>query len=582
MHVLKTGLVAVLALATVSLPARGQDPAGRVVAFVDVGVIPMDRDRLLEHQTVVVEGERIRALGPVATVAVPSGATVVDGAGRYLMPGLADLHTHLRDDGELLCNLAWGVTTVMHMGGSADRGRELLDARQRIRSGEMTGPNIYATERIVDGDPPLGTHQSIATPEAARQKVAELKSTGFDFVKIYNNVSLEVFGAVIEEADRQHLPVFGHIPRGFDPMVAITGGEDAIAHTEEFFFTYFGGPRSTKDMDRTYRPDVALIPALVQALGENHVAVMPDLCFTFTDLVMWDDLQNVWTDPEMQYLHPDTVLDWHAGSINRRDEIENFVFREQIKYGLLQELTRRFQAGGVLQVIGTDASLPGIFPGEAAHRELTELVKAGLDNYDALAIGTRNAGEFVRRYIDADARFGQIVPGFRADLVLVEKNPIDDVRNARLVSGVVVAGRWYSREDLDARREALAGRYAEMGQVTDAVTAALDGPEMETTVRAIVQARSGDVEIMQLIENALNASGYAAAQNDLEHAREILALATRVFPESANAWDSLAEITLMTGDRKGAIALYERALEVDPDFPSSRSQLRKLQSGSDD
>ena len=110
----------------------------------------------------------------------------------------------------------------------------------------------------------------------------------------------------------------------------------------------------------------------------------------------------------MRYVHPDTVSDWQVSNINRRDEIENFVVREQWKYELIQELTRQFQQAGILQVIGTDASLPGLFPGKAAPRELTGLVKTGLSNFDALSIGTRNAGEFVRRYIDEDARFGQI------------------------------------------------------------------------------------------------------------------------------------------------------------------------------
>ena len=293
-----SALMFMLVALSVQHASAEDDGSHSALAIVGVNVIPMDTDRILENRTVIVRDGRIEAIGAAADLAVPDGARLIAGDGRYLMPGLADLHVHVRRSDEYISYLAWGVTTIMHLGGSASRGRELLDNRRRIVAGEMTGPNLYITERLLDGDPPTGGNQlPLASPDAAREKVASMKAAGFDFVKIYNNVPLPVFRAIIEEAARQDMPVFGHIPRGFDPLLAMRDGQDAVVHTEEFFFTYFKGPRSTEGMDRSYRPDLSLIPRLLVALLEGQVTVIPNLSYGFTTFLMWDGLDNVWTRP---------------------------------------------------------------------------------------------------------------------------------------------------------------------------------------------------------------------------------------------------------------------------------------------
>jgi len=358
-------------------------------------------------------------------------------------------------------------------------------------------------------------------------------------------VSQPVFEAIADEGREQGLPVFGHIPRNFNALTALSGGQNAIAHTEELFFSYFDGPRDTSDMASHYQPDIGKLGPLIDTLIENNVATMPDLSFTFTDLIMWDDLDILWNDSEFPYLHPATASMWQSGSINRRSNIENFIVREQWKYELMLLLTKRFEDAGVLQVIGTDAAIPGLFPGKAAHRELTELVKAGLSNFEALAVGTRNAGEFARRYLDDDARFGQVTPGYRADLILLLENPLADVRNARTVSGVFVDGRFLSRSAIDEKRHELRSRYAELNAANDEVDAAFGETNARTTIRAIIEEHRGDGEFLAATEARINAAGYAASRtDDLDRAEEILTMNTELFPQSANTWDSLAEITL--------------------------------------
>jgi len=559
--------------------AFAQD-AGDALAVLDVTVIPMSSETLLQHRTVLVEGGRIISVEAADSAEVPDGYRRIDGAGLYLLPGLTDLHVHIRNREELFHYLAWGVTTVMHLGGSGESGATIRDYREQVKAGRLAGPNIYTTDRVLDGDPALpASAHSLTDPGEASKVVEALAEDGFDFVKIYNNVSQPVFDAIVEEADRRSVPVIGHIPRGFDPRLSLGGGQDAIAHTEELFFTWFEGPRSTEDMPRDYAPDLGSLDELIDLLLDNRVATMPDLSFTFTNLLMWDDLELVRNDPEFDYLHPATATGWMHGNLNRRDNLHNFILREQWKYDLMRRLTVEFQRAGVLQVVGTDSSLPGLFPGKAVHRELTELVKAGLSNYEALAVATRNAGEFFSRYFDGNVRSGRVEPGYQADLVLLRENPLEDVRHARSISGVMVNGRYTGREELDARRDALRRRYAELGRLGSAVEDALQGDDARTALDELLGTHRNDPEALGVIEHGINAAGYGAGfDGDLDRAERLLELNTELFPGSANAWDSLAEVVLYRGDRERALALYRKALDIDPAFANAARQIEAIRS----
>lgn len=224
----------VLILTPAGLVHAQDDDARTSFAIVGVNVIPMDQERVLEDQTVIISDGVIQSISDAATTVVPGNLTRIEGDSRYLMPGLADLHIHLRHEDELVNYLAWGVTTIMHLGGSSDSGQQHLEYRESIKNGSRLGPNIYTTERIFDGDPALPSNAySLKTADDARRAVQELKAGGFDFIKIYNNVSLPVFQAIVDEARKQGLSVFGHIPRSFDPLTALSSGQNAIAYTEE-------------------------------------------------------------------------------------------------------------------------------------------------------------------------------------------------------------------------------------------------------------------------------------------------------------------------------------------------------------
>ena len=567
-------------LASTAAVSADQAATPQSFALVGVNVVPMDEERLLMDQTVIVTGGFIQSITPRGQTDVPDDVPVIAGDDRFLLPGFADLHVHITHEDDLLNYLNWGVTSVMHLGGFGVPGPVMLEHKQAIADGRLVGPSIYTTDRTLDGDPPTGNNTVVlATEEEARIEVRRLKADGYDLIKAYQSFSRPVFDALVAEAEVQGLAIVGHLPRRFDAMDAITGGQNAIAHTEELFFTYFEGPRSTVDMTHDYQVDLSRIPALIDAMLENDVAIMPDLSFTFTDHLMWDDLDLIWNDSEFDFLHPATAAMWRSGNINRREAIENFVLREEWKYDLMQELTLRFQDAGILQVVGTDSAVPGLFPGKALHRELTEFVKAGLSNFDALQIATANGGEFIRKYIDPESRIGLVQPGYKANLVLLAENPLEDVRNARTVEAVAVNGYWTDASLLTEKRTELLANYAAMRKAQSQIELALQDGSEASVVPGIRDGYADDPAMLAMIENQLNIAGYSFIGDDnLARARAVFRLNTEVFPDSANTWDSYAESFFMVDDYPNAEKYYRRALQADPDFANAERMLSRIES----
>jgi hypothetical protein len=330
----------------------------------------------------------------------------------------------------------------------------------------MLGPMLYTSGPMLDGDPPIwsGVSTVAPTPKAARTAVLEQQQRGYDLLKVYNNLTPDALEAAVRTAHEQGMAVVGHIPRvaGRDRALqrALAAGLDVIAHGEEYYFTYFyGGVDSLLDRGEAPYPDEARIPEAVRLTKEAGAAVMPNLSFVAMTRRQLDDLDAVLADPEVRYLHPDVRAMWEAQNPTRRPDRDRFDLREQAKYPFLQVLTKALSDAGVLLLLGTDASVSGLFPGKSAHVELEELVKAGLTPYEALATGTRNPGAFLHGRGVGDGPFGTVAPGQRADLLLVRGNPLDDVAHAAEIEGVMVRGRWVPRTELERLREERAASY---------------------------------------------------------------------------------------------------------------------------
>jgi imidazolonepropionase-like amidohydrolase len=419
----------------------------------------MTRGGLLKDQTVVVEGGKITRVGPSASTRPPRNARRIDGRGKYLMPGLVDFHVHLRDRSELLSYLIHGVTTVVHLSGPTGNVPDVLALRRGIAEGRVPGPNVYTTGRVLDGDPPVFPSVStvVNTPEEAARAVEEQHRAGVDFIKTYNNLTSDVLRAVVEAAHRRGLAVVGHVPRRDGRAqalrVALAAGQDMIAHGEEFFFTHFYGDTDARvNQGLLPQPDRSDIPSVVRLVRESGAAVTPNLSFVAMTRRQLEDLDAVLSDGEARYLHPNVIAMWRAQNPTRRPDVTRFSLRERAKYAFLKELIPALQAGGVLLLLGTDASAAGMFPGKSAQLELRELVGAGLKPQEALAAGTRNAGQFVKRHVRGAEPFGTVSPGQRADLLLLDANPLAKIENTSQVAGVAVRGRWLSKGELEMLR----------------------------------------------------------------------------------------------------------------------------------
>lgn len=439
----------------------GGSETDSVAAVIDVTVLPMDSERHLLHQTVVIRDGLISELGPSAAVEVPASAERIDGTGLYLMPGLIDSHVHLRDPSELLSYLAHGVTTVVHLSGPSGNIPNVAELRERVARGEILGPTIYMSGRILDGDPPIfpGVSTIVRTPDEAREAVIAQLSAGVDVIKVYNNLRADELQAVTSVAHELGPTVWGHIPR-IDGRAtalqrALAAGLDVIAHAEEVFFTMLY--RDVEDqLDRELVPtvDPELMTEAVRLIQENGVALIPNLSFVAMTRAQLDDVQRLWTDPEAQFLHPTILNMWKTQNPTSRPDLRQFDLRERGKQVAVRQLTLALNDAGVPLFLGTDASAPGMFPGKSAHIELTELVAAGLTPFQALATATSNPGRFLTEHVRGNPPVGTVTVGSRADLLLVNADPLTDISHVARIAGVVVRGKWHARGQIDSMRVA--------------------------------------------------------------------------------------------------------------------------------
>jgi imidazolonepropionase-like amidohydrolase len=400
------------------------------IAIVGVNVIPMDERVVLRNQTVIIRGDTIEAVGPARSVRTPRGARRIDGKGLYLLPGLADMHVHLRDPGELETYLRYGITTIVHTGGAEPNAPDLLRYRDELESGKRVGPSLFVSGPLIDGPQPIFRKLAVAvsTPEDARNVAAEQKKAGYDFHKTYNFLPRDAYLELLRVAQ---LPVIGHVPEEADIFTAIASGHAMFLHASDFVTGTAMFDRSKRDITRIE----AEIARAVEAAAKANVVVTPTLVASRASVRKIDAREEILADPETQTLAPSVLAMWRQ---------DTYVQRLSRKiYPIAREITKALHDRGVMLMTGTDAAVVGVFPGRGLHDELRELVSMGLTPYDALRAATVNPGSFLRKHVPRAKPFGVVRPGYRADLLLVKANPLDDVANAARIEGVIVRGRWY-------------------------------------------------------------------------------------------------------------------------------------------
>lgn len=536
----------------------------------------MDREGVLEDQTVVVQGGRIAQIGSSEKTRPPAGARRIEGRGMYMIPGLTDAHVHLLSTTELPLYLVNGVTTVFNLDG---RPQHLL-WRKQIADGELLGPTIFTTGPIFG---------QAHTAEQAVHMVDEQAAAGYDGVKIYNQVSKAEYPALTAEAKRKNMLLIGHVAREPDFEMTIQAGQ-SIAHLEEFTYTYFNPLHDDKNSHIVY--DESKIPAVAKLTADAGIYVIPTL-YTYRDIVeQATNLQEFLKRPELRYLAPWILagLQPNANRYYQFPEKSHAQLRTSLAFQ--RKLIKALFDDGVPLMAGTDATDLGPVAGFAIHDELQEYVNDGLSPFQALQTATVNPA----RYLRGSAEFGSIQAGKRADMVLLRQNPLSDISATRKIEGVMVRGRWLDHLELARMLESFpsAYRHEEKQLLQDMANdplkaqryldendpmrrlafAAMSDRAVDKSVaplrQTVLKIRQVDPKSTLASEESINNLGYSFLnQKKFSEGVAVLKMNIEDFPKSANAYDSYAEALFDSGDAASAVENYKRALEIDPKYPNA-------------
>jgi hypothetical protein len=579
-------LIAVLGLAA-------QQPCDSVLAIWNVSVVPMDSARVLPRQTVLVQRGRIAQIVPAGARPTQPCGRVVDGTAKYLLPGLADMHVHTRDTSDFTLWLAKGVTTIRILRGSPAS----LEWRRRAREGLLLAPTI-----ITSG--PFTNLPHIRTPADAWRAAVEHQAAGYDEIKIHGSLQQDTYDSLIAYGRRLNIPVVGHVPRNLPFASVLKNRQADLVHIEEIMYGAF-----RTNLDDT---SVAKIPAVASAIAAAGITVTTSLTNYELIAAQVRDVQPLLNDPANQYVAPSQLESWQP---RNNEYLRNFYPNAEwapklaARYAFQEKLLRGLHAAGVRLMLGTDAVGPLWVPGWMAHAELRTLVRNGFTPFEALQTATVNPAAFLGQ----SREFGTITTGARADLVLVDANPLTDVRNVERIAGVVVRGRWLSREELDARLAAIAAANRATEQrvtrllASGVAAAATRRCRTDLPAPPAEEQRLTDLRVSNAFTDFVRDSGVSAAQrvadvvrrdcptavvfdeggindvanaliarNRLADAIPVLRFNAGLFPQSYLAPYFLGEALLATGDTTGAVAAYRKSVENDEQMMDAIDRLKQL------
>ena len=434
--------------------AAGLHAQQGTVVFNGVAVIPMDRDEVLQNQTVIVENGRISYVGAARNV--PAGATVVDGRGKFLMPGIAEFHAHVPSGAGAihahrvlsLYALA-GVTTARGMLGAPLH----LALRDSIRNGQVFGPRLLTSG-------PSFNNNTVSSPAVAVAMVTDQKNAGYDLLKIHPGVPRVAFDSLAATANRLRIPFAGHVPLEIGLDVALTSKYSTIDHLDGFLEAMYNGTQPlTPELNGFFglgivrQLDQSRFQSIVDRVKASGVAMVPTqiLMDNYTNDLTGEQLTS--TD-EFKYWLPPTVAQWRTTKNNVLAQSQASSEQRQEFTVLRRKFIKTLYDGGVPFLLGSDAPQLWNVPGFSAHRELAALVAAGLTSYQALRTGTVN----VAKFLGEEGRSGVVRVGARADLILLDANPLQDIGNTLRINGVVVNGRWVGPEERSKMLGALANQ----------------------------------------------------------------------------------------------------------------------------
>lgn len=442
LRVALTGAAVSCLLAASAATARAQQAPPLVIRGAHV--VPMDRERVLHDRTVVIRGGRIAEIGPSGSTTVPAGAEVVDAEGRYLIPGLVDMHVHVEAGTGAPGDAAWrqmallvanGVTTARSLYGPPSG----LALRSAISEGGILAPRLLLAGPSIN-------YESTPTPASARASVRRQAELGFEFIKTHG-VTRDVYDAMVDAVRGTSLRLVGHVVPDYGLEAALAAGQQ-IEHLDGYLAAAIAPDAPVRRPgDQLFFGEEleyvrqARLAALARQTVQAGVWNSPTLAlFELAALPQPAEAYRTW--PETRFVPDSVLLDWER-QLEALADMAGTRQRRTMYLELRKAAVRVLRDAGAGLLAGSDSPQLFMVSGFALHRELRALQEAGLTPFEALATATVNPARYL-----FDDTFGVIAPGRRADLVLLERNPLDDVSNAARISGVVLRGRWLSASAL--------------------------------------------------------------------------------------------------------------------------------------
>jgi hypothetical protein len=553
-------------------------------AFVHVNVIPMDRERTLSNQTVVIQAGHIVAIGTTGNIPLPPGTFVIDGTNKYLIPGLIDMHVRVYSPGELLLYLANGVTMVRSIDGRPQH----LSWRDRINDCKVLGPIIYTAGPTIS---------EAATAAEAKRIEMEQNRAGYDAIEAGDNLSAEAFHGITVAARMLGLSVFGGVNASVGLKSTVAGPQFfSLEQTEQFAKVVFKNNLETTD---------TAISEVAAEIRSANVWFAPSLV-SFGNVVQREgDLSRLLSQPGIRFLPPWTRKEWSLPHNDTQTDFgEEKVTILRKTWAFHKRIVSTLHKEGIPIILGTDSMAVGTVPGFSVQQELANLVETGLTPFEALQTATKNASEWFV-HPEGGGVFGTVTLRERADLVLLDANPLVDITNISGIQGVMVQGRWLPESELQQLLAAIPLAYSDeekflsstvQGQPDSASRYLRENdPYHKLTnelmlnlvitkgVRALKRLyavlQQHDPASIMIEETTINDLGYELMNlNRTSDAVEVFGANMRAHPTSVRAYDSLARAYLGNGNQIEAIRYFREALRVDPNFQPARRALGQLES----
>ena len=564
----------------------------KVLALTHVSVIDVTGGPVLPDSTVVVTGNRISAVGAAGKVTVPKEAQLIDSSGKFMIPGLWDMHVHWYERDYYSLFLANGVTGIRIMWGFPDHHR----LRKEIVAGQFLGPRMVIASAIIDGPTPYWPSSiSVHSPEEAKEAVDTEKQAGADFIKVYSLLPRESYFAIAAETKKLGIPFAGHVPEVVSAEEASDAGQKTFEHLTGVLPACssqekqlleaaqgdladmlasgkpsFAGPRQRalrEALLASYDPGKAA--QLFTRFKKNGTWQCPTL--TVLRSFAYRDQDSFRGDARLKYMPGSVRALWKGETTIQGKSPEDYDYSKR-EFQKQVELVGAMSRAGVDILAGTDVLNPFCFPGFSLPDELELFVKAGLSPVAALRTATANPARFLGRETD----LGTVKSGKLADLVLLDANPLDNINNVRKISAVVYDGNYYSRETLDAmlaKAQDLAGRKS----IGSLLAATIEAQGIDAAIQQYHELKKTQAGGYDFREAELNGLGYQLLQaKKVKEAIRIFLLNAEAYTQSSNVYDSLAEAYMINGDKELAIANYRKSLQLDPANNNAVEMLKKL------